>query len=120
MAGAVILVTIKVQLKLLESCLPLDPFTIGGSTFNSKVDVALFVEKEMPGLSYSLFHDVVAILESTTDGHSKKADVMAAMYQASRVGFDEDEATNIHSSKQIIPSLLGSKKKDDKNDPKLP
>jgi hypothetical protein len=81
---------IKAQLKLLEARLPSDPFTIGGRNFNSKADVALFVEKDMPGISFSLFHDALTLLESITDGHTRKADVMAAMYQASRVGFDED------------------------------
>lgn len=57
----------------------------------------------MPGLSLSLFHDMV----------SRKADVMVAMYQASRMGFDEDKATHVHSFKLIIPSLLGAT-------PKLP
>jgi superoxide dismutase len=45
---------------------------------------------------------------------------MAAMYQASRVGFDEDEATHVHSFKLIVPSLLGATKAGDKNDPKCP
>jgi hypothetical protein len=68
-AGGVDVATIKAQLKLLEARLPTGPFTIGGRTFNSKADVALFVEKEMPGLSFSLFHDVVTLMESITDGH---------------------------------------------------
>jgi len=67
----------------------------------------------MPGLSFSLFHDAVTLLESIMDGLSRKADVLAAMYQASHVGFDEDEATHVHSFKLIIPSLLGAT-------PKLP
>ena len=73
-----------------------------------------------PEDSVSLFHDAITLLESITDGHTRKADVMAAMYQASRVGFDEDEATHIHSFKLIVPSLLGATKEGDKNDPKLP
>jgi hypothetical protein len=112
--------TLKVQLKLLEARLPSDPFSIGGRTFNSKADVALFVEKEMLGMSFSLFHDVVTMLESIMDGTSKKADIMATMYHASRVGLDEDKATHIHSFKLIIPALLGAWKEGDKNDPKLP
>jgi len=111
--------TQKAQLKLLEARLPSDPFSIGGHTFNSKVDVALFVETEMSGLLFSLFHDTVTMLDSITDGHSKKADIMAAMYQASRIGLDEDEATHIYSVKLIIPMLLGSWKEGDK-DPKFP
>ncbi len=111
---------LKAQLKLLEARLPYDPFTIGGRNFNSKADVALFVEKEMPGISFSLIHDALTLLESITDGHTRKADVMAAMYQASRMGFNEEEATHVHSFKLIIPSLLGATKESDKNDPKLP
>ena len=107
-------------MKLIEACLPSDPFVIGGCTFNSKADVALFVEKELSGVSFSLFHDVITLLESITDGQSKKTDVMAAMYQASRVGFDEDEATHVHSFKLIVPSLMGATKEGDRNDPKFP
>jgi hypothetical protein len=80
--------TLKAQIKLLEACLLTDPVTIGGRTFNSKADVALFME-------------------------------LVAMYQASRMGFDEDEATHVYTFKLIIPSLLGATKDGDKNDPKL-
>jgi hypothetical protein len=112
--------TLQAQLKLVKARLPSDPFVIGGKTFNSKADVALFVEKEVSGLSFSLFRDPLTLLESITDGHTKKSDVMEVMYQASRVGFDEDEATHIHSFKLIVPSLLGATKEGDKNDPKYP
>jgi exonuclease VII small subunit len=112
--------TLKAQIKLIEARLPSDPFVIGGRTFNSKADVALFVEKVLSGLSFSLFHDPITLLESISDGQTKKSDVMAAMYQASRVGFDEDEATHIHSFKLIVPSLLGATMEGDKNDPKYP
>jgi hypothetical protein len=112
--------TLKAHVKLLEARLPSDPFTIGGRTFNSKADVALFVETDMPGLSFSLFHDVVTLMESITDGHTRKSEVMAEMYQASRVGLDEDEASHVHSFKLIIPSLLGATKEGDKNDPRYP
>jgi hypothetical protein len=40
----------------------------------------------------------------------KKSDVMAEMYQASRVGLIEDEATHVHSFKLIVPTLLGASK----------
>jgi hypothetical protein len=112
--------TIQPHMKLLEVRIPSSPSTIGGWTFNSKADVALFVEKEMPRLSFSLFHDAITLLESITDGHTRKADVMVAMYQASHVGFDEDKATHIHSFKLIAQLLLGATKEGDKNDPKLP
>jgi hypothetical protein len=36
---------LKAQLRLIEARLPSDPFTIGGRTFNSKADVALFLER---------------------------------------------------------------------------
>jgi hypothetical protein len=120
MGGGVEFNTLRAQLKLIEARLPSDPFVIGGRTFNSKADVALFVEKELTGVSFSLFQDAITLLESITDGQSKKIDIMAAMYQASRVGFDEDEATHVHSFKLIVPSLLGATKEGDKNDPKFP
>lgn len=112
--------TLTSQLTLLEARLPSDPFVIGGRTFNSKADVALFVETEMDGLSFSLFHDVITILESITDGQIKKSEVMAGLYQAQRVGFDEDEATHIHSFKLIVPSLLGALREGDKHDIRYP
>lgn len=74
--------TVKAQLKLLEACMPANTFFIGGKTLNSKADVALFVEKEMPGISYSLFHDIFTLLESISDGQSKKETIMAVMYKA--------------------------------------
>ncbi len=74
----------------------------------------------MSGISFSLFHDVVSLMESIMDGHVCKSEVVAEMYQASRVGFDEDKATHVHSFKWIIPSLLGAIKEVDKNDPKYP
>jgi hypothetical protein len=100
--------------------LPSDPFTIGGRTFNSKTDVVFFVEKEMPGISFSLFHGVESLMESITNGHVHKSEVMAEMNQVSRVGFDEDEATHVHSFKLIVPSLLCATKEGDKNDLELP
>lgn len=51
--------TLKAQIKLIEARLPSDAFVIGGQTFNSKADVALFIEKELSGLSFSLFHDPI-------------------------------------------------------------
>lgn len=75
------------------------------------VDVALFVEKEMPGLFFLLFHDVMSMFESITCEHSKKADVMAAVYQASHMGFDVDEATQIHSFNSSFLHFRGHGKK---------
>ncbi len=92
--------TINTQLKLLEACLPSDPFIIGWG-FNLKADVTLFVEEEIGDLSFSLFHDVVMLMESITDGQIKKSEVMAGLYQAQHVGFDEDEATLIHFSSSL-------------------
>jgi len=111
---------VQAQLKLLEARLPSDTFSIGSRTFNSKADVALFVEKDMPGVSFSLFHDALTLLESISDGSTQKSDVMASMYQASQIGFDEDEATHVHSFKLIIPSIMGATKDGDKNDPRYP
>jgi len=64
---------LKTQLTLIEARLPSDPFIIGGRTLNSKADVALFIEKEVSGLSFSIFHDVITLLESITDGQTKKS-----------------------------------------------
>jgi len=115
-----LLLSLQAEVKLLEARMPTNPFTIGGKTFNSKADVALFVEKDMPGVSYSLFHDIITLLESISDGHSKKENVMAAMYQAGHVRLDEDEATHVHSFKLIVPTLLGAMRDGDKSDHRIP
>ncbi len=74
----------------------------------------------MPGISFSLFHGVKSLMESITDEHVHKSKVMAEMYRASRVGFDEDEVAHVHSFKLIVLSLLCATKEGDKNDPELP
>jgi hypothetical protein len=106
--------TVKAQLRLIEAWLPSDHFTIRDQAFNSKTDAALFMEKEMSGISLSLLHDVVSLMESITNGHVQKSEVMAEMYQATQVGFNEDEATHVHSFKLIVPSLLGATKEGEK------
>jgi hypothetical protein len=59
-------------------------------------------------------------MESITDGHVKKSEVMAGLCQVSREGFDEDEATHVHSFKLIVPTIIGAAKDGDKHDLKLP
>jgi len=39
-----LLLSLQAEVKLLEAQMPSNPFTIGGKTFNSKADVALFIE----------------------------------------------------------------------------
>jgi hypothetical protein len=111
---------VKAQLNLLEARMPTNTFSIEGKTFHSKADVALFLKQEMPGSSYSIFHDVITLLEAISDGHSKKETVMAAMYQAGRVGLDEDEATHVHSFKLIIPTIMRALREGDKSDHRMP
>lgn len=59
---------------------------------------------------------MVTLLESITDGNSKKSEILSSLYQAQHIGFDEDEASHIHSFKLIVPSILGVLQEGDKPD----
>lgn len=102
--------TLQAHLDLIEACLPNNPFIIGGRSFNSKADVALFVTDYLSGISFSLFHDVVTLLQSVCADHVLKSDVMTEWYHAGRVGLNEEEVTHVASFKLTIPTHLGVSK----------
>jgi hypothetical protein len=56
--------SLKIQLKLLEARLPThNLLRLGGNVFQSRADVALFVENKIPSNAYSMFHDFVTLME---------------------------------------------------------
>jgi hypothetical protein len=58
------MMNLKVQMKLLEAMLPTHSILkLGGFTFQSRDDVALFVETKMPSNTFSMFHDIITLLE---------------------------------------------------------
>jgi hypothetical protein len=68
------------------------------------------VTNHLDGISFSLFHDVVTLLESFCADHVLKSDVMTEWYHAGRVGLNEEEATHVASFKLTIPSQFGASK----------
>jgi hypothetical protein len=87
------LASLKIQLKLLESRLLMhNILKLGGLTFQSRADVVIFVETKMPSNSFSMFHDVVNLMERLLGNYVECKDVLNEWYQVSKVGLDEWEA----------------------------
>ncbi len=107
---AISLHTLQQKLDLLESRLPSDPFHIGGRSFNSKADDTLFVETHVTGISFSMSHDVVTLIESVCGNHVLKSDVLMEWYQADHVGLNVEEAIHVASFKLNILSEFGASK----------
>ncbi len=80
------------KLHKIEAQLGINPVRIGDVIFNSLDNVKVFVETQASGLSFSLFHDAVMLLESLTDVYVERRDIISEWYQASRVGPSEVEA----------------------------
>jgi hypothetical protein len=84
---------LKVQLKLIESRIPaFNVLKLGGKIFNSKTEVAVFVETKLPSNAFYLFHNVVTLMERLSGSYVEHTDVIKEMYQAKQVGIDEREA----------------------------
>ncbi len=54
--------------------------------FQSRADVALFVETKMPTNAFSMFHDVVTLMERLSGNYVERKDVVNEWYQATKVG----------------------------------
>jgi hypothetical protein len=53
---------LKLQVKLLESRMPIyNLLRLGGMTFQSRFELAVFVENKMPSNSFSMFQDMVTL-----------------------------------------------------------
>ncbi len=57
----------------------------------------MFVINHLDGISFSLSHDVITLLESICADLVLKSDVMTEWYHASQVGLNEEEATHVAS-----------------------
>jgi len=99
---------LKSQLKMLEARVPLhNVLRLGGRIFQSRSEVALFIEKNMPSNSFSMFHDIVTLMERLSGTYVERKDVISEWYQASKVGLDEREARHIASFKITYPTVFG-------------
>ncbi len=55
---------LKIQVKLLESRIPIySLLRLGGLTFQSQSEVAVFEDKKVPLNSFSMFQDIVTLME---------------------------------------------------------
>ncbi len=100
--------SLKIQLKLLEARLPThNILKLGGCMFQSRADVALFVESKMPSNCFALFHDVITLMERLTGNYIERKEVINEWYQATKVGLDEREARHIASFKITYPTVFG-------------
>ncbi len=99
---------LKIQMKLLEARLPThNILKLGGFVFQSRADVALFVESKMPTNCFALFHDIVTLMERLTGNYIERKEVINEWYQATKVGLDEREARHIASFKITYPTVFG-------------
>lgn len=102
------LANIKIQLKLLEARLTThNILKLGGFVFQSRVDVALFVESKMPTNAFCMFHDVVTLMERLSGSYVEQKEVINELYQATKVGLDERKAWHAASFKIIYPTVFG-------------
>jgi hypothetical protein len=95
-------------LKSLESRIPIyNLLRLGGMTFQSRCDVAVFVENKMPSNSFSMFQDIVTLMERLSGTYVERKDVISEWYQATKVGLDEREARHVASFKITSPTVFG-------------
>ncbi len=100
--------SLKIQIKLLESRLPThNLLKLGGQMFQSRPDIALFVETKMPTNSFSMFHDVITLMERLSGSYIERTEVINEWYQATKVGLDECEARHVVSFKITYPTVFG-------------
>ncbi len=99
---------LKVQMKLLEARLPThNLLKLGGVMFQSRADVAVFVESKMPTNSFSMFHDVITLMERLSGNYVERKNVINEWYQATKVGLGEHKARHVASFKITYPTVFG-------------
>jgi len=102
---------LKAQVKLLEARVPAPGGgRLGGETFQSRVDVLVFVEKHIPSNGFYLFHDVVTLMESLMTSHVERRDVLQEWYQSTKVGVKEASARHMASFRLVLPTVFGRTK----------
>jgi len=80
---------------------------LGGNFFQSRADVSLFIEKNIPTNTFAMFHDVVTLMERLSGNYIERKEVINEWYQATKVGLDEREARHIASFKITYPTVFG-------------
>jgi len=99
---------LKLQLKVLESRIPkYNLLRLRGMTFQSCSEVAVFVENKMPSNSFSMFQDIVTLMERLSGLYVERKEVISEWYQATKVGLDEREARHVASFKITYPTVFG-------------
>jgi len=102
---------LSTRMSLLEARLPnASSGRLGGDSFQSRADVALFVEEHVPSNCFYLFHDVVTLMEALTTSHVERKDVLDEWYRSTKVGVNEASARHMASFRLILPSVFGRAK----------
>jgi hypothetical protein len=83
---------LSARLKLVENRLPSVQGRLGGESFQSRMDVSVFVESFAPSNCFYLYHDVVTLMEFLTTSHVERKDVLQEWYQSTKVGVNEASA----------------------------
>jgi predicted nucleic acid-binding Zn-ribbon protein len=74
---------LKIQVKLLESRIPIyNLLRLGAMTFQSQSEVAVFVENKVPHNSFSMFQDIVTLMERLSGTYVERKEVINEWYQA--------------------------------------
>jgi hypothetical protein len=99
---------LKIQVKMLESRIPIyNLLRLGGMTFQSQSEVAVFVENKVPPNSFAMFQDIVTLMERLSGTYVERKEVINEWYQATKVGLDEREARHVASFKITYPTVFG-------------
>jgi len=100
--------SLEAKIKLLETRSPSVPNgRLGGEPFHSRADVLLFFEKYIPSNSFYLFHETITLLESLTNSHVERMEVLQEWYQSRKVGVNKATAHHMASFWLMLPSIFG-------------
>ncbi len=106
--GGANLATLQAKIWLLESRLLSDlKGRLGGELFQSRVDVLLFVEKNVPSNAFYLYHDAVTLLESLSSSYVERKDVLQEWYQSTKFGVKKAAAHHMASFRLTLPMVFG-------------
>jgi len=61
----------------------------------------------MPSNSFSMFQDIVTLMERLSGTYVERKEVISERYQATKVGLDEREARHVASFKITYPTVFG-------------
>jgi hypothetical protein len=82
--------SLKILLKLLEARVPLhNILKLGGQSFQSHADIALFDKDKLPTNAFAMFHDVVTLMDRLSGSYTERKHMINEWYQATKVGLDE-------------------------------